>query len=269
MSLQRPLDLSTTTQSTDATSPSTQGTLAPLLSLPSKTRACQGTQRLLGAFPPRPGALAFSPSDMMAPGPLPVGPEPVSLSLSSQEPSSNLPHIHGVLDLSQSGSGSPLNVMPLTQWQQGTPSSSEGSVAPLSSVEGAVGQSLSAQQTPELSTSTQGTLRHSFSVLGDRPPSSPSKVSKGPLSSVDVDMGTYSDSQRSPGHLKMSQVFQAICCLAQILWEFPYLLLLLSLWYLPHLAKGFKGLCYPPRMVEKTHLLQQMLRNLIDLLHRP
>uniref|UniRef100_A0A9L6KDQ4 Uncharacterized protein n=1 Tax=Mus musculus TaxID=10090 RepID=A0A9L6KDQ4_MOUSE len=202
MSLQRPLDLSTTTQSTDATSPSTQGTLAPLLSLPSKTRACQGTQRLLGAFPPRPGALAFSPSDMMAPGPLPVGPEPVSLSLSSQEPSSNLPHIHGVLDLSQSGSGSPLNVMPLTQWQQGTPSSSEGSVAPLSSVEGAVGQSLSAQQTPELSTSTQGTLRHSFSILGDRPPSSPSKVSKGPLSSVDVDMGTYSDSQRSPGHLK-------------------------------------------------------------------
>ena len=120
MSLQRPLDLSTTTQSTDATSPSTQGTLAPLLSLPSKTRACQGTQRLLGAFPPRPGALAFSPSDMVAPGPLPVGPEPVSLSLSSQEPPSNLPHIHGVLDLSQSGSGSPLNVMPLTQWQQGT-----------------------------------------------------------------------------------------------------------------------------------------------------
>uniref|UniRef100_A0A9L6KDT8 Uncharacterized protein n=4 Tax=Mus musculus TaxID=10090 RepID=A0A9L6KDT8_MOUSE len=202
MSLQRPLDLSTTIQSTDATSPSTQGTLAPLLSLPSKTRACQGTQRLLGAFPPRPGALAFPPSDMVAPGPLPVGREPVSLSLSSQEPPSNLPHIHGVLDLSQSGSGSPLNVMPLTQWQQGTPSSSEGSVAPLSSVEGAVGKSLSAQQTPELSTSTQGTLRHSFSVLGDRPPSSPSKVSKGPLSSVDVDMGTYSDSQRSPGHLK-------------------------------------------------------------------
>lgn len=71
---------------------------------------------------------------------------------------SNFPHIHGVLDLSQSGSVSPLNVMPLTQWQHGTPSSSEGSVAPLYSVQGAVGQSLSAQQTPELSTSKQGTL---------------------------------------------------------------------------------------------------------------
>jgi hypothetical protein len=92
--------------------------------------------------------------------------------------------------------------MPLTQWQQGTPSFSEGSVAPLSSVQGAVGQSLSAQHSSELSTSTQGTFRYDFSGPHDMPPSSPSKVSKGPLSSVDVDMGTYSHPQGSPGHLK-------------------------------------------------------------------
>ena len=137
----------------------------------------QPAQEMLGPLPPRLEALVISPLAVVAPGPLLMAPEPVSLFPSSQETPSNLPHIHR----SQCGSVSPLNVMPLTQWQQGTPSSSEGSVAPLSSVQGAVGQSLLAQQTPELSTSTQGTLRHSLSGPGDMAPSLSSQGSKGPL----------------------------------------------------------------------------------------
>ena len=266
---QRPLDLSIATQSTDATSPGTQGTLAPLLSLPSKVRTCQPAQEMLGTLAPSPGAVAISPSAIVAPGPLPVAREPVSLSLSSQETPSNLPHIHGVLDLSQYGSGSPLNVMPLTQWQQGTPSSSEGSVAFLSSVQVAVGQSLSVQQTPVLSTPTQRTLPHFLSGRGDMAPSSPSKGSKGSLLSVDVDMGTYSHPQRSPGHFKNVSGFPRSILPGPYPVGISLLALATDSWYLPHLAKGLKCLCYPPRMVEKTCLLHQILRNLIHLLHRP
>lgn len=125
MSLQRPVDCSTTTESTAATSPSTQENLLPLLSLQSKLRTCQPAQEMVRTLPLRPGSLPISPSAIVAPGPKQVASEPVSLSPLYHDMPSNFPHIHGVLDLSQYDSDSPLNVMSLTQWQQGTPSSSE------------------------------------------------------------------------------------------------------------------------------------------------
>lgn len=51
----------------------------------------------------------------------------------SQEIPSYLPHVHEILDLSQYGSAIPQNVMTPMEQQQGSPSSSEGSVACLSS----------------------------------------------------------------------------------------------------------------------------------------
>ena len=80
---------------------------------------------MVRTLPLRPGSLPISPSAIVAPGPKQVASEPVSLSPLYHDMPSNFPHIHGVLDLSQYDSDSPLNVMSLTQWQQGTPSSSE------------------------------------------------------------------------------------------------------------------------------------------------
>lgn len=146
---------------------------------------------MLGPLPSRLKALVISPSVDVAPEPVPVTPEPLGLFPSSQETPPNLLHIPGVQDLSQYGSGIPLNVMPLTQWQQGSPSSSEGSVAPLFSAQGAAGQSLTAQQTLELSTSKQGTLRHSLSGPGDMAHTLSSQGTKVSFPYGDVDMGTY------------------------------------------------------------------------------
>jgi hypothetical protein len=98
MSLQRPLDFSTTTQSTAATSPSTQENLSPLLSLQSKLRTCQPAQEMVGTLPLRPGSLPISASAIVAPGPKQVASEPVSLSPLYHDMPSNFPHIHGVLD---------------------------------------------------------------------------------------------------------------------------------------------------------------------------
>ena len=202
MSLQRPLDSSTNTQCTAASSPTTQGTLAPLLTLPTKMGTYKSAQKMVGPLSPRPEALVMLSSATVAPRPLPVTPQPLSPFPSSQETPSNVPHIPRGLDLSQYGSGPPLNVMPSTQWQQGTPSSSEGSVAPLSSAQGAVGQSPSAQHTLEHSIFAHGTLRHCLSGPGDMVHPLSSQGTKGPLQSVGVNMGTYLHAQGSPGHLK-------------------------------------------------------------------
>lgn len=121
---------------------------------------------MLGHLPPRPEALVISHSVFVAPGHLSVAQNSLSHFPSSQEISSYFLHDQ-ILDLSQYDSSLPLNVIPPTQWQQGSPSSSKGSVAPLSSAQEAVVQSPSVQQILDLSTSTQGTLRHSLSGPGD------------------------------------------------------------------------------------------------------
>lgn len=131
MPLQRPLNLSTTTQSTAAPSPSKQGALPPLVPLPIKVGTCQSAQEMLSPLPTGPEALVISTSDFVAPA----------------------------------------------------------------------GQSLSGQQTLELSRPTQGTLRHSLSSPSDMAPLLSSQGTKGPLPSVEVDKRTYVHAQGSPGHL--------------------------------------------------------------------
>ena len=72
----------------------------------------------------------------------------------------------------------------------------------MSSSQGAVGQSLSAQHTLEHSTSAHGTLRRSLPSPGDMEHPLFSQGTKEPLQSLDMNMRTYLHAQRSPGHLK-------------------------------------------------------------------
>ena len=96
--------------------------------------------------------------------------------------------------------------MQSNQWQQGT-LSSEGNVAPLSFVQGAVGKSLSAQQPREHSTSAQATIRHSLYGLVYMAHPLSSRWTKEPLQSQGAYIGTYLHAQGPIRHLKKATDF--------------------------------------------------------------
>ncbi|XP_038168257.2 mucin-17-like [Arvicola amphibius] len=201
LSLQRPLELFIPTQESAGTLPSTQKALGSLLSLSGKvgtSQSAQGLQRFLLSTHEylENSSSAFVPLEH-----LPVAPKARGLSTLSQEnPSPSLP-VHGILELPQNGSVA-LPSKPYIQGLQGSLSSSEGSIAPVLSVQGSVGHSLSVQEPIEISKSTKATPGHSLFALDDMSPFMSFQGTLGQLSSVEVDVGTYSHNTGSPGQLK-------------------------------------------------------------------
>ncbi|XP_057609323.1 mucin-17-like [Chionomys nivalis] len=201
LSLQRPLDLLIPTQESAGTLPSTPKAPGSLLSLSSKVGTSQSAQGLQRFLPSTHEYLENSSSVFVPLEHLPVAPKTWGLSTLFQETSSPLLSIHGILELPQNGSVA-LPSMPYVQGLQGSLSSSEGSIAPVLSVQGSVGLSLSAQEPIEISKSTKATPGHSLLVLDDMSPFMSFQGTLGPLSSVEVDVGTYSHNTGSPGQLK-------------------------------------------------------------------
>ncbi|XP_057616584.1 mucin-17-like [Chionomys nivalis] len=186
LSLQRPLDLSISTQGNAGTSQSEQGLQRFLPSI----------HKYLENSPS-----AFAPLEH-----LPVAPNAQGFSTLSQETPSQLLPVHGILELPQYGSVA-LPSMPSVQGLKGSLSSSECTIAPVISVQGSVGLSLSAQEPIEFSKSTKAIPGHSLSALDDVSPFISSQETLGLLSSVEVDVGTYSHNTGSPGQLKNISMF--------------------------------------------------------------
>lgn len=201
LSLQRPLDLLIPTQESSGTLPSTQkapGSLLPLSSEVGTYQSAQGLQQFLPFIHEyvENSSSAFVPLEH-----LPVAPKARGLSTLSQETPSPFLPVHGFLELPQNGSVA-LPSMPSVQGLQGSLLSSEGSTAPVLSVQGSVGHSLSAQAPIGFSNSTEATPGYSLFALEDMSPFMSFQGTLGPLSSVEVDMGTYSHNTGSPGQLK-------------------------------------------------------------------
>lgn len=149
---------------------------------------------------PTQAVLEISPSIFVPLVYLPGDPEPLVHSTFSQETPWHLPHVQGVLELSQYDSRD-LHLMPSTHWHRGNPSIPEGSKALLPSAQGSMGHSLSAQEAVQISKSTQGTLVHYLSALGDMTPFLSSHKTVGSLSSISG-YGIYSGVPESPEHLR-------------------------------------------------------------------
>ncbi|KAM7315957.1 hypothetical protein ACRRTK_025027 [Alexandromys fortis] len=117
-----------------------------------------------------------------------------------ETPSPLLP-VHGTLELPQYGSEA-VPSMPSLQGLQGSLSPLEGSIASVLSVHGSLGHSLSAQDSTEIYKSTKATPGQFLSSLDDMSHFMYSQETLGSLSSVEVDVGTYSHNTGSPGQLK-------------------------------------------------------------------